>query len=668
MAWSKTKQGQYINKELYGDKVFGYNAARNLQGFDKYIASQKKAAKGSGNKSKPNYKKAESQTSKAIKESKAELRRMQSLIGEIKKINPYFDPPKNLYTFDQLKSKLEDYKLREDHLETIRSVDPKRHEELLKRSRMVSVDNLRNEADRILQVYAGDDTGDVSLRKGATGNLDTKLGKKLTPTEREFIGGMSGTNVRDITETDRVGSKPQIFNAKWNASVQSAANKLEAEGFFQEGDSGVRKPPRYNPNGTSSPFLTNKELWVAERTLDYGHIGSATNPGFHYVMNYDSNGMPEFTLWNRQTSAGMTAAETDVADTRISSGRGYEWDKVNKGRFNKHLNEVLDIITDAEFEELAPTLEYFDSLPESPYHVDDPQRDFITKNPDVNSRPNLDVDSAYLLTNNQNNIALDNHTSSEKVAIRKAAIASRIAFMKSLPTFDLDTALSQGVLPTGVQRNIKVSALEEAGKVDQISDADLQTLRQNVMAEIAKGESLTLDQILRRAVSKMPKAPIALAALVGSFTTAFADAPEGESAGMTALRALDEFESSITKPGANAIMNVADAVGVGDGMRSYDNYVMNTHLPSYPPVADDIMGFAYNMYKDIPSEIAGLAEQFIGSPVGAGSDIVEGQQYYNGPGFEYTNASTIPTPNIVIDEHDAKVNRGLVRNIWTNDD
>jgi len=530
--------------------------------------------------------------------------------------------------------------------------------------------SLEKKATRLLSSATSplNSEGDVSLRKGATGNLDTELGEKLNSKERSFIQDMSGTGVRNLIETNRTGSNPQIFNSKWNSAVNSAADKLDSQGFFEEGFSDVRRPPQYNPNGANSAFLTHKELWVAERTLDYGHIGSATNPGFHYVINYDGNGMPEFTLWNRQTSAGMTAAETDVADKRISSGRGYEWDQVNKGRFDKHLNEVLDVISPQEVEDLTPTLNYFNSLTNSPYHVDDPQRDYITKNPDAKSRPNLDTDGAYLLTNNQNNFSLDNHTGSTKAKVRKAAIASRIAFMKSLPTVDLDTVLSQGVLSPYAENAIKVSTMEEAGKVDQISDADLQTLRQNVMAEIAKGENLTLDQILRRAVSKMPKAPIALAALAGSFTTAFADAPEGESAGMTALRALDEFESSITKPGANAIMNVADAVGVGDGMRSVDNYVTNTHLPAYGPVVDDIMGFAYNMYKDIPSEIAGLAEQFIGSPVGAGSDIVEGQQYYNGPGFEYTNASTIPTPSIVIDEHDAKVNRGMLRNIWTNDD
>jgi hypothetical protein len=471
---------------------------------------------------------------------------------------------------------------------------------------------------------------------------------------------MSGTNVRNITETNRAGSKPQIFNAKWNAAVQSAATKLEADGFFPEGDSDVRKPPQYNPNGTSSAFLTHKELWIAERTLDYGHIGSATNPGFHYVMNYDSNGMPEFTLWNRQTSAGMTAAETDVADTRISSGRGYEWDSVNKGRFNKHLDEVLDVITDAEFEELAPTLDYFDSLTESPFHVDDPQRDFITKNPDVNSRPNLDTDGAYLLTNNQNNISLDNHTKSEKVRIRKAAIAARIAFMKSLPTFDLETALSQGILTPYAQNAIKVSTMEEANKVDKISQEDLQTLRQNVMAEIAKGEGLTLDQILRRAVSKMPKAPMSIAALVGSFTSAFADAPEGETTAETALRALDQVEQSIMKPGNNAIMGVADKVGVGDTMRAVDNHMTDTYIPSafgHIPFGESVMGFAYNMFKDIPSEFVGLASQFLGTPAGESSDVVpEGQQYFNAPVNRVTPYR--------IDEHDAKVNRGLVRDIW----
>jgi hypothetical protein len=115
-------------------------------------------------------------------------------------------------------------------------------------------------------------------------------------------------------------------------------------------------------------------------------------------------------------------------------------------------------------------------------------------------------------------------------------------------------------------------------------------------------------------------------------------------------------------------MGVADSLGLGDAMRSVNNYVTNTHLPAFGPVAEPIMNFAYDAAKEIPSEAVGILGHMFAPPVGAGSDIVEGQQYYNGPGFEYTNASTIPTPSIVIDEHDAKVNRGLLRNIWTNDD
>ena len=570
---------------------------------------------------------------KANKEIEA-IKLRQGTIDEIKKINPFFDDPDNILDQKALEKRLDAYKVRSNDLDTIRSVNPDAWEAHLRSGQMPRTDTLRSQADFYLRGGAGDPNANISQRKGPAGILETELPAQLNQAEIDSTLGISGSDVRPTIEIERTGSNPQVHAKQWNGLVEDAAAKLDADGYFEPGYSDVRRPKNYKGDGTGSKFLSNKELWVAERSLEYGHLGSASQPGFFYVVNYDGNGHPEFALWNRQTDAGMTPTEYDIAGKRISSGRGFEWDKVNRGRFDGYLDEMLGILDNEGFDNLSQTLGYFENLEESPWHLDDPQRDYVSKTT-IHDRPNLDPDSSYLLTNDQNNLTLDNFTRREDLEVRRAAIAARIGFMKSIPQVDLNAALggAKGLIsPTGEDKlGLKVS--DEANKVAQLTDEQLALLRKYGLEVMAEGENLTVDQVLRRAVARMPKAPVALIALTASMGKAFADAPADEETLMTALRGLQNYDTDIVSPGKETIMSVADALGIGNAMRNVDDKA-GGDLDQSKGASGHVARFIYDAVKDTPAELVGAVQGlwngFIGNTGSAAQGSVpEGTPYHD---------------------------------------
>jgi len=596
---------------------------RKQKAADEAAARSEKERKAK-EKKKVKYRKR--QKTNAVIEAK---RLRDKTIASIQEINPFFSDPDKVLTQQQLSEKLGQYMDRKSDLEYIKEMNPELWEERLRSGRMPNKTTLAKEALYYLNQGAGDPNATVDQRKGIKGVLDTELPEKLNQAERDSILGESGSKTRKRIETDRTGT-PQQFHAKqWNELVRHAADKLEADGKIKPGLSDVKRPWGIEGEGA---FLSNKELWRAERSLDYGHLGSASNPGFHYVINYDSNGQPEFSLWNKQTSASMTPTEYLVADQRIQSGSGYRWDEVNRGRFNSYLDEMLGILDDSEFERLSQTLEYFDHLPNSPYHLEDAQRNYVERT-DASGRPNADINSAYHLTNDVNNFSLDNFTASEKVNVRRSAIASRLAFMRGLPSIDLDAAIHQGLLPNTAQKNLSVSVDKEAKNVAQIPQEDIDLLKQNVMLVMKEGEPLTVDQVMRRAIAKMPKAPVALIAMASSMGKAFADSPADATTLEKAMSGLQAYDEAIVQPGQEWVDNITDAIGVKGILSGIDDRV-GGDLEQSQGASGHVARFLYGAAKDIPAETAGIVRYMYDQALGntgstAQGSVPEGTPYYD---------------------------------------
>lgn len=554
----------------------------------------------------------------------------EKTIKSIQEINPFFDDPDKVLDQKALEKRLADYQERAHDLHTLRTENPELWEERLRSGRMPNKATLAKEAMYYIRQGQGDPNATVDQRKGITGVLDTELPEKLNQAELDSILGESGSKTRGRIETNRTGTPQQFHARQWNGLVKNAADKLEAEGKIPPGLSDVKRP--WGIKGDNE-FLTNKELWMAERSLDYGHLGAASNPGFHYVINYDSNGQPEFSLWNKQTSASMTPAEYAVADERIRSGTGYRWDNVNKQRFNKYLDEMLGILDNAEFEKLSQTLEYFDEIKNSPYHLEDAQRNYVeTVKPA--DRPNADINSAYYLTNDFNNFSVDNFTTQEKVPVRRAAIASRLAFMRSLPSVDLDAALHQGLLSTGSEDFLKASVREEAKKVAQIPQEDIDLLKQNVLEVMKTGEPLTVDQVLRRAIAKMPKAPVGLVAMLSSVGKAFADSPADATSLDNVMSGLEAYDDAIVQPGREIVGAMTDALGATQMLHSVDDNVQQRFENVPDGLSKTGAEFIYGAAKDIPAEVAGLGNWLVNQSFGntgstAQGSVPQGTPYYD---------------------------------------
>ena len=513
---------------------------------------------------------------KRVKANKAvEARRIrEDTIAKIQEIQPNFSDPDKVLSQSQLDKRLADWQLRKPFLDTIKSGSQELYEQYLTSGRMPDIRKLEADADYYLRGGAGDPNADISQRKGPKGILETELPPQLNQAEIDSTVGIAGSKVRPTIEIDRTGSDPQFHAKQWNGLVEQAADKLEANGQIEPGYSNVRRPKNYKGDGSGSRFLTNKELWKAKRLLEYGHLGSASQPGFFYVVNYDGNGHPEFALWNRQTDAGMTPTEYDIAGKRIGSGRGFEWDRVNRARFDGYLDEMLGILDNEGFDALSQTLGYFEDLDESPWHLDDPQRDYISKTT-IQDRPNLDPDSSYLLTNDHNNFTLDNFTRDQNLEVRKAAIRARIGFMKSIPQVDLKAALggAKGLITARGEQALDLKVSEEAKVVETLTDEDLAILRKYGLEVMAEGENLTVDQVFRRAISRMPKTPAALAAALGNITKAFADAPADEETLMTVLRGLEMYDQMGPGTGRDLWMKGLEKVGLDGAVKYMDDSI-----------------------------------------------------------------------------------------------
>ena len=140
---------------------------------------------------------------------------------------------------------------------------------------------------------------------------------------------------------------------------------------------------------------------------------------------------------------------------------------------------------------------------------------------------------------------------------------------------------------------------------------------------------LTVDQAFRKAQRLMRgRVPATLIGLASSVSMALADSPDDETKIDAIFRGLEEYDKAITQPGAEAIMGVADAAGVGDAMRTVDAVATDRmeNAPAWTwgslgPIKKAVTQLGYDALKYLPAEVVGLGiEGVTGKKVSAEAD------------------------------------------------
>ena len=349
MAWSKTKQGQFINKELYGDKVFGYSAARNLQGFDKYIASQKKASKGSGKKVKKETESARKIRLEKEAGRKERAKYKKSLIAEYKS-----------YIDDQSIS-ASDKAWAERQLQLLNDAD------LDGKGATQKLKSFESGLTKRFEISTLTDDTPFSKQRVVTEAGDTVpfLNAQEVQASNAISGGdwRNGNDSFPRVEASRVGTEFDLQAKAWNKHIDEAADELEKRGKFSNPDGSPKMSTyrRTNYVGGVNPdypnALTAKEQWILSRQLDYGHLGAASNPSWRYAINWKSNAGPEFSLFNRSESMSESIYDALATDQALRDNKGLTWSQGNKRRFDSILKELADEGLSPEF-----NMNYFNDM------------------------------------------------------------------------------------------------------------------------------------------------------------------------------------------------------------------------------------------------------------------------------------------------------------------
>ena len=538
-------------------------------------------------------------------------------VREIQNILPDFDP--GYKTYSQLGQDLAIARRMSDNVNTILE-SPEfagRGDELLselykKNPTPAAFERAVNkEVARVLGMYTLQD-----VKTGAH-----PLGQFLTPEQLEEAKGRPGSNVRG--DIENAGTKVRRDYSKltreWNKSVMEQAESLLKQGFFGDnGQSDTRRPPQWSniyeaDVGRELESLSLRDKWVAERILEYGHLGSASNPAFYFAVNDPSNAGPEFALWNHQTSAGMTPHEFNVASARIGSGSGFTWDETNLDRFLKYLDEVTEV-PESVIGELIDLVNEGDGIRAGTDGSisTDQQR----KAAEILRKHGHSPDQ-HLLTDDKNRFTLDHETLGYPTSEQDAAIARRLAYMGALPNIDMNAALKVGVLG---DKNLARYSRQELQKlyeeIKQLDPKDIAEYKENVL-KLQAEEGITVDQSLRKArLLSSGRIPITLVAALSMVGQAMSDSPDDETKVEAMFRGLENYDKAITQPGAEAIMGIADKAGVGDAMRSADEAVTD-RIDNAPRWAWGPLGevkqaatrLVYDALKYIPAEIIGMGIQ-----------------------------------------------------------
>lgn len=490
----------------------------------------------------------------------------------------------------------------------------------------------------------------------------------LNAQERELSNTLSGTDFRSGKANVEASRANLEFTARakaWNAHIDLAADELEKKGRFSNPD-GSPKMSNYrrtrfvggvNPDYPDA--LTAKEEWKLSRQLDYGHIGAASNPSWRYGINWMSNAGPEFSLYNRSESMSETIYEALAADRALRENKGLTWSHSNKKRFENIVKELADEGLPAEF-----NLGYFNEMPVRNMTPRDLAR---AEAHTLIAAGKIPEDELFMSGIEPQRMRQGMRSNIANVGQEGAG--SVLLINQSMPTADTESFIA------GNRRWLDKNAVKNASSPGNIIDIvrsatpeQLEKFRKDVAkaGKMLRGEGLGLTP---ENVTKALRGVGGASTLMLLSNIARADGEGGLEKFINGLNLMeaqtvqgDEAISNI--PGVQAVKDLwgglvnflnenVDTVNVGPG-GTYQAPVENVgdSLDAGQNVVNpywDIAALTGSIMADQPQDV-----------------VTEQQPYYNGPGFG--NYSTIPTPSIVVDEHDAKVNRGLVRNVWTSDD
>ena len=632
MAWSKTKQGQYINKDLYGDKVFGYNAARNLQGFDKYIKSQKKAAKGSGKKETESARKIRLEKEAGRKERSAYKK---DLIKEYKS-----------YISDQSIS-ISDKQWAERQLQLLNDAD------VSAKGATQKLKSFESGLTKRFEISTLTDDTPFSNQKVVTEAGDTV--PFLNAQEVQASNSISGGDWRNKVEASRVNTDFDLKAKAWNKHISEAADELEKRGKFSNPDGSPRmsayRRTAYvggeNPDFPS--VLTAKEEWILSRQLDYGHLGAASNPSWRYAINWKSNAGPEFSLYNRSESMSESIYDALATDQALRKNKGLTWSQGNKRRFDKILKELSD-------EGLSPkfNLGYFNDMPTREMAPVD-----LARSRAHSILASGGVPDDQLLMSGITPSGIIEGRRSNFGNVGQDGAGSILLLNQSLPTADTESVIA------GNKRWLNKNAVRNASSPDNIIDIvksatpeQLEQFKKDVVRagkELrVKGAGLTPSNITRALQSVGGASTLMLLSNIAR--------ADGEGGVEKFINGLNWMETQ-TNQGDEAISNIPGVQAVKDiwsGLTSFlDNNVDTVNVGPGGAIEMPVenVGQSLDAAQNVVNpywDVAALTGAFM--PDQPQDVVTEQQPYYTGTGFQS------------IDEHDAKVNRGLVRNIWTNDD
>ena len=486
--------------------------------------------------------------------------------------------------------------------------------------------------------------------------------------DRPLSNELSGTDYRSGkagVEASRANLKFTKQAEAWNRHIDLAADELDKKGKFSNPD-GSPKMSNYrrtrfvggvNPDYPSA--LTAKEEWKLSRQLDYGHIGAASNPSWRYGINWLSNAGPEFTLYNRSESMSETIYEALAADRALRENKGLTWSQGNKRRFNAILKELADANLSPEF-----SLNYFNNLPLRESTPIDLARGKAHSIIAAGGVP-----PEELLLSGVVPSRMREGMRSNMANVGQEGAGSVLLLNQSMPTADTENFIAGN--RKWLDKNAVKNASSPSNIIDIVRSATPEQLEQ-FRKDVAKAGKKLRGEKLGLTPENITKA---LRGVGGASTLMLLSniaRADGEGGVEKFINGLNWMETQ-TNQGDEAISNIPGVQAVKDiwsGLTSFlDNNVDTVNVGPGGAIEMPVenVGQSLDAAQNVVNpywDVAAVTGAFI--PDQPQDVVTEQQPYYNGPGFG--NYSTIPTPSIVIDEHDAKVNRGMLRNIWTNND
>jgi len=468
----------------------------------------------------------------------------------------------------------------------------------------------------------------------------------LNKADAEAAANQSSTEYRGEVEVRNRGEFGQQRKV-WDDNISQAAEILDEKqpSFFNNPD-GSPKMSKYSwsqfdgINKGKSGNLTLKEEWTLSRQMDYGHKGAAGNPAYKYAINWRSNAGPEFTLFNRTEGMTETIQEAIETNKALKANEGLTWTDSNKARYNKIVKELNELGITLPEENLSywKSLKTRSSGPldraRESYHNYIKEGGTGTTNDTLSGRSPTDGRrSAFPSVSKEN---------AGSILLLDRALESR------------DSIATQAANGSWAKKNLASSS---DNVIEIVNSATPEQL-----AAIDKELLLAQKELSSRKIGFTPANLTRALKSVGGASTllllsniAKADGVDGVEKFINGLNLME----AQTVQGDEAISNIPGVQAVKDAWGGLVNF-LNENVQEVnvgpggtyqAPVSN--VGDALNAGQNVVNPYWDVAAVTGAMMADQPQDVVTEQQpYYTGPGAQ------------VIDEHDVKVNRGLVRDIW----